>query len=697
MHFTTNNHSMKNLILTLIFALVANLAMAQPQVTLDWARGIGGLDNDYGYSCVLDAHGNIYTTGMFGNTVDFDPGPGVFNLTSAGNHSIYICKLDATGNFVWAKQMEGIYNPCGTGFGTGIAITVDIKGNVYTTGAFYNTVDFDPGPGVFTFDSSGVFISKLDAAGNFVWAKKMGNPLGGSENSIALDFQGNIYTIGSFRDTADFDPGIDVFNLDAGFSSDIFISKLDTAGNFVWAKQIGGVVGFSAGYSIALDAQGNSYITGLFQDTVDFDPGLDTLNLISSGDNDIFIAKLDVNGNLLWAKSIGGAGDDEGRNLTIDKEGNVYTIGWFKYAVDFNPGLSDFYLSAGLSLNIFISKLDAAGNFIWAKQMGGTSNDDLGYDIALDIQGNIYATGRFVGIADFDPGSNVFSLTGVGNCDMFVCKLDTLGNFIWANSIGGGNCIEGRAIVLDAQGKIYTVGGFSDIVDFDLGTGVFNLSSAGFSDIFITKWEECYVSSSSINHTACNSYYLNGQNYNTSGTYTQVLTNAVGCDSIITLNLTINGLNSSVTQNGASLTANATNAVYQWINCNGNTPISGATNQTFTPTTNGNYAVIVTGNNCSDTSACYAVTSLALAENSLQSQIQAFPNPTTGLLSIDLGAEYASVAVKVSSVIGQELMCEKYAHSQLLSLEMPEEEGIYFVEISLQNGEKASVKVVVSH
>jgi len=187
----------------------------------------GGTSHDGGNSIALDAFGNVYTTGHFEGTADIDPGAGVFNLTSAGLYDIFISKLDASGNFAWAKAMGG------AGYEYGLSIALDADGNVYTTGGFFSaTVDFDPGGGVLNLTSAGgydIFISKLDASGNFAWAKAMGGTTRDQAGSIALDDSGNVYTTGYFHDTPDFDPGAGVFNLTSAGNSDIFVHKMSQA------------------------------------------------------------------------------------------------------------------------------------------------------------------------------------------------------------------------------------------------------------------------------------------------------------------------------------------------------------------------------------------------------------------------------------------------------------------------------------
>ena len=459
---------------------LSNNANAQ---ALQWAKAMGGADDDYGLSIALDGSGNVYTIGYFLGTADFDPGAGVFNLTSAGYYDIFISKLDASGNFVWAKAMGGAYLDYGS------SIALDGSGNVYTTGYFAGTVDFDPGAGVFNLTSPGsedIFISKLDASGNFVWAKSIGGADQDNGYSIALDGSGNVYTTGYFFGTSDFDPGAGVFNLTSAGSGDIFVSKLDASGNFVWANAMGGP-NYDYGYSIAIDGSGNVYTTGDFDGTADFDPGAGVFNLTSAGYYDIFISKLDASGNFVWANAMGGADSDYGYSIALDGSGNVYTTGEFSGTADFDPGAGVFNLTSAGYGDIYISKLDASGNFVWAKAMGG-AYFDRGYSIALDGSGNVYTTGFFEGTVDFDPGAGVFNLTSAGYGDIFISKLDASGNFVWANAMGGADTDCGSSIALDGSGNVYTTGIFEGTVDFDPAAGVANLTSAGNYDIFVAKY-----------------------------------------------------------------------------------------------------------------------------------------------------------------------------------------------------------------
>ena len=472
---------MKKLVLLTSCLITAVLANAQSP-TFKWAKGMGGTLNDFGSSVRIDGSGNVYSTGGFGGTVDFDPGAGTFNLTATAGFNTFILKLDASGNFVWAKSIGGNSR--------GVSLALDASGNIYTTGFIDGTADFDPGTGTFnlTSASSDIFILKLNSSGNFVWAKLIGGTSYDVVASMALDASGNVYTCGAFAGVVDFDPGSGIFNLTSIGTIDIFISKLDASGNFVWAKGIGAALGDNRGSNISVNAAGNVIATGSFKGTVDSDPGAGVFNLTSAGMSDILILKLSSAGDFVWAKQIGGTLNDAGKAIT-DGTGNIYTIGNFSDIVDFDPGSSTFNLTSAGGIDAFISKFDASGNFVWAKRMGGTL-DDGGVSIALDASGNIYTTGLFKGTVDFDPGTSSFNLTSVGDYDIFISKLDASGNFVWATCFGGTLSDNANSIALDVSGNILSTGYFNGTADFDPSGGIFNLTSAGSYDIFLSKMSQ---------------------------------------------------------------------------------------------------------------------------------------------------------------------------------------------------------------
>ena len=776
---------MKNLLLFGALALCLN-SYGQP--TLSWANGFGNTGSDVANEITTDTFGNVYTTGNFRGTVDFDPGVGIFNLTSNGNADFFIQKLDANGAFLWAISTGGSSTDGGE------SITTDALGNIYTTGYFAGTVDFDPGAGVFNLTALGstnVFIQKLDVNGNLIWAKSiegMGNSL---PHSITIDISGNIYSTGLFNGTIDVDLGPGIFNLTSNGGSDIYIQKMSTDGIFLWAKSTGGN-GNDVGNSITTDALGNIYTTGYFSNTVDFDPGPGIFNL-SSSSLPGFIQKLDSNGSFVWAKMMTSTGGCIFNSITSDGYGNIYVSGYFGGFGDFDPGLGIFNLLSNGATDGLIIKLDANGSFIWAKNIGGSGLDYV-WSIKSDFSGNVYSTGYFQGTVDFDPNVGNFSLMSNGLSDIFVLKLDSTGSFEWASSFGGPDGDAGFAITKDISENVYVTGRFAATADFDPGPGLINLSSNGLSDIFNLKLIECIVTNSTDTQSACDSYtWIDGNTYttsNNSATYTTnnaagcdstvtlnltitnstsstdtqsacdsytwidgntyttsnnsatyTTNNAAGCDSTVTLNLTITNSTSStdtqsacdsytwidgntyttsnnsatyttnnaagcdstvtlnltisptpdnsITQNGASLTATQTGATYQWIDCdNFNAPITGEVNQTFFPSSTGNYAVEVTIGDCSSTSECRLVDFTGIDE--IESLISVHPNPTKDEVTLSIGAELLGTGFVVTDNAGRIVLSDTFKSTKQTVNLTRFDNGVYFI----RTDKESPVKII---
>ncbi len=678
-----------------ICSLAASASLLAQGPNFDWAKQMGGTDWDNGYSIAVDNYGSIYTTGLFRGTADFDPGADTFNLTSNGGNDIFVSKLDPMGGFVWARSFGS------TKFEYAYAIDVDDEGSVYITGQFSDSVDFDPGPDVSYLYSNGsndIYILKLDSAGDFVWAKSIGG--GGVVDqgyALTVDADHNLYVTGSFVGTVDFDPGPDVFNLNPlNMAGNAFVLKLDAVGDFVWAKDMGQVANaYSScfGYSIATDSMSNVYVTGGFKDTIDFDPGIDEYKLVGKGSQDIFIVKLDSIGDFVWAKSMGSVHPtraDVGLSIAMDPEQNVYVTGTFNETVDFDPGTDVFNLTAdnAQDSDIFILKLNNDGEFVWAKSISGNTNspfeNNFSFSIKLDKAGNSYVSGYFWGIADFDPGTSLVSLTSTGASDIFILKLNPSGDFVWVKQFGGANIDVTRSSALDASGNIYTTGWFRDISDFDPGPGT-ALLTASNADIVIFKLSCGDTTTSSITDSAdCAGYTLNDTTYMESGTYIQRLPNAQGCDSIITLNLTIIpslNMEINITIDVHELGTVEHFATYQWM-LNG-AAIPGATDSTYTVTENGDYQVAVTNERgCADTSDIYTVTNAnGIADmTEWAGKIKVYPNPSDDLVYIQAPIP---VNVDITGIEGKHIMQIKDAHSfSIKSLSS----GLYLLRITDKNG-----------
>ncbi|WP_417370732.1 SBBP repeat-containing protein [Gelidibacter japonicus] len=467
-------------IITSLLATTTSLYSQNP--TFEWVKQIGGNGIVVASTITTDLNENLLVGGHFRGTADLDPGEATANFTSNGYTDAFIQKLDADGNLLWVKKFGGISEEFAH------SITTDTFGNVYMTGVFAYTVDFNPGGAAATLTANGdydTYIIKYDSNGNFQWVKQ----LGGIENdfgyAIRIDLNGDVYICGFFRETVDFDPGESVYNLTSNGDSEAYLLKLNTEGEFIWVKQYGGVLS-EYPLALALDTGGHIYLTGDFKGTVDFNPGSGDATLTSAGNEDIFILKVDGNGDFIWVKQMGSAGVDKGTSISVDAQSNVYTTGHFIQTVDFDPGDGVFNMASSGGSNIFVQKLDTNGNFLWANYMGGLGNDE-GVSITNDADGNIIVTGNFFNRADFDSGAGDLSLTSEGGYDMFIQKFDPDGNHIWLRQMGGSGIDRTASTVIDATGKIYTVGYFQGSADFNIGQSNGELTSYGSYDGFIQK------------------------------------------------------------------------------------------------------------------------------------------------------------------------------------------------------------------
>jgi len=367
-----------------------------------WAKKAGGTNYDYGNGIATDPAGNVYVTGLFTGTATF----GTLSITSTTvDYDVFIAKYDPNGNALWVKRGGG------SAWDVGSGITIDKLGNCYVTGAFRNTATF----GTASLISAGnydAFVAKYDSNGTFLWAKGSGGIADDRGQSITTDTSGNCYFTGFFNGTVTIGTSI----LTSADSSDIMIVKYDPVGNVIWAKRAGGASA-DEGKSIVSDDIGNTYVTGYFGGRALFGTGLDTVTLISAGNNDIFAGKYDYKGDIIWMKKLGGAQDDAGYGITIDTAGNSYVAGSF-----FGAALFDTInvISANQD-DAFIAGLDYYGKTKWVLR-GGGANPDIARGVAISALGNCYTTGYFSGSATF--GSH--TITGFADNDLFIARADSL-------------------------------------------------------------------------------------------------------------------------------------------------------------------------------------------------------------------------------------------------------------------------------
>ena len=437
-----------------------------PEVGNGWAQTWGGVGNDYGFDVAVDNDGNIYVTGVFECTVDFNPDPNEDAIfTSNGLGDVFLVKYDQHGDLIWAKAWgaeNGDY---------GQALDVDSDGNVYCGGGFNSTVDFDTGPGIDNKISHGAddcFITKYMPDGTYLWTITFGGGHIDILKRITIDSDNYIYATGNFwSSTVDFDPGPGQDNHSTHGYFDAFVCKFDSDGNFGWARTWGGADD-DLGNGVAVDSSGNVYCSGYFEETVDFDPGPGEAIYESPGSWwDAYISSFDSDGNFRWVGTWGSTDRDEAWECAVDEFDDVYVCGRFFYTVDFDPDPIDVYsITAGTSPDIFISKFASDGDFKWVytREKGA----GVGRCIESDMNGNLY----FLGETD-----NAITL-----------KLDYNANEEWIINWDTSPPYSGMAV--SENGNSYFCGYYSNgpLPDFDPGPEKwFPDNFMGNHDVFLVK------------------------------------------------------------------------------------------------------------------------------------------------------------------------------------------------------------------
>ena len=447
------------------------------------------------YRSAMDSQGNVYAAGIYSGTITV----GSTTVTWAGgNADGFLAKYDNDGNPIWVKSFGGAADD------VAIDVAVDANDNLYITGYFQGAgalaFDADPGPGVYLLEqlapflSRDCFIIKLDSNGDFVWAKQVSNPAAVANEdskSIEVDSAGNVYIGGSFN-YADFNPDPVaeeiILSTNGGASTDGFLLKLDTDGNFVWVKTFAST-GIVQVVDMEFDTNEDLLLTGRFRNTVDLDPNAGTAPFTSNGNDDMFMAKLSADGDFIWGNSFGGSGNDFASTIKNLPSG-IYLGGEFIGTVDLDPSAGvNTFVSLGFS-DAFLSKFDTDGNYNYSYVLGGDStNFENFYDIKEGFNGNLYATGQFSGTTDFDNSAAEELTTSNGNSDNFLLELTTSGQYLNHWTIGGSNVEINPQLFFNNNNEILTTGGFrSADVDFDPFVSEDIISTTGNYDVYFSHY-----------------------------------------------------------------------------------------------------------------------------------------------------------------------------------------------------------------
>ena len=391
------------------------------------------------------------------------------------------------------------------------------------------------------------------------------------------------------------------------------------------------------------------------------------------GSYDYWVLRLNSEGEVVWSNTYGGTGADMAKSIQQTEEGGYIVVG------SANSSTHDITGNNGKT-DAWILKLDPEGKIEWGKNYGG-SERDAAESIEQTLDGGFIVAGQSES-KDQDVSGNH------GTSDIWIFKIDSVGNLLWERNYGGSGYDEARAIKQTADGT-YVVAGSSESDDLDVS------DNYGRYDFWLMNI--CNQTRSEIEEIFCGSYTVpsGDETYTSPGTYMDTIPNHMGCDSIITIHLTNEGyVDTDVYMEENILQAAQLGAFYQWVRCTGNgvDPIVAANEQVYTATESGEYAVIVMLDGCSDTSQCYTVNlSTGIGDPSLP-HVSIYPNPADDELTVYLGEEYQNTGIFISNLFGQEVLHHE-VHDPRPELTLPLDipAGYYIVTVR-QNGVKRSFK-----
>ncbi|MCB0560850.1 MAG: SBBP repeat-containing protein [Lewinellaceae bacterium] len=458
-----------------------------PPPSVSRLGGISQLRNsDRAHAVAWSKEGSLAILGIFEASAQF----GEFTLRSRGKRDVFLTQVDPEGSYEWALQIGGEE---GTDFGKGLAL--DRKGNILATGSFGGRVDFAGQPmvsvGMGDMGPEDFFVASFTPRGQLRWARHAGghripDKQTGSNRgmSITADPFGNVIATGLYVGSPKV--GNDLLPT-GGPNSDLFLVKYSADGDFRWVRPVTGSY-MVIGNDVNTDREGNIYLTGFFgHHNLSGEATFENVTLKSYGGRDIFVAKYNPEGSLLWVKQAGSSlskdGNDFGMAIVVDSLQNSYITGCFTDTAHF--GL--FPLASAGGRDIFIAKCGPDGEFLWVSRAGGPGLLDVANAIDIDRAGNSYITGCFNGQAQFGDKT----LTSNGSADIFIAKYGPEGELIWVRQAGGPledlDADDGRSIAFsNDKGELAITGFFSGMMQIAGRT----LSSFGREDMLIIRMDK---------------------------------------------------------------------------------------------------------------------------------------------------------------------------------------------------------------
>ena len=686
----------------LLLVLVISPCVFLNAQNIRWAEVINNAFTDNIFDLQVDNVHNLVICGQFNGTVDFDPGPAVNAHTSAGGADIFLAKYDSLGNYLWAHHF-------GTGFLTdeGDRLAIDSSGNIFLTGMFGSTVDFDPSPGnSATISSSGSnrsrFLAKYDASGNFIAVKHVGGAVGSlpssqdGQSGLGCDAAGNVYMCGFYGTSLTLGPGV---TLPVAGLSDNYFAKYDPQLNLLWGHRLGSS-GSEYSQGMYVHPSGKIIVLGSFSNMIDFDPDTSVYTLTQvSSTADGYFAQYDSSGKFVRVAHL-----EPGNSATpivafIDKNDNVIISGSCTATMDADPGPGTAMIGAGFNDQAFVARYDSSFNYKWAFAFGDVNTFNAIRYMSLDTSGNIYVAGPYNPWVDIDPGADTAVF---GNkYGEFVASFDTAGGF------RTGFYMQDAKMRLH-QNDIYLAGNFYGYMDADPGwQGVFLQSDTlnaswymlrmGVCDNYaetpgtIHAYPICAGDTATITVTAGGPIYyydlspgliaLGGPPnsilavIDPAATQETVAVQSIGTCINSPFVYSVLNINQPsvpvISQSNDTLFSNVSALSYQWYN--GGNPVSGATDSIYIADSSGTYSVLITDlNGCVSVSDPVNVVITAMHEIPGR-QFYVYPNPSSGTIHFSSPLH----SLQLRNVFGQIVKSEKTSTGVLYIGDLSD--GVYYL------------------
>jgi len=645
------------------------LAKINSNGRVEWIETCKGTGNAAGEDLGIDSDGNIVVTGNFSSIAVF--GTDTIASSSLYENDIFVAKYSPLGARSWLKHIRGTQTDHVYGIGA------DAYGNTIITGNFSDSAIFENDTVVTDhYSYIDLFTAKFDANGIEQWVKKGGAGSSYVEASfdVAVKDDGTSFIVGKIQSTAQFGS----LSITSNGGYDWFLVEYDGNGNEMNAHVFGGSAGTESALGVDIGEDGRIYVTGSFSGSTDMGGYVAT----SAGNNDIFVAYLDANGVVERIKTAGGTSSDNGFDLAVNNDLELFLAGGFTANANFDNTVFTYdqgndiyiaklsctqpYISSTISdtlcgngytyliansvyngsyywyrndtLQMFSTSpnlyVNSAGNFSYVA-MDGLCLDTSDYYTIEHI--SAYYADDTLAICSGDSswlendwqinqGTYIDTLLSVIGCDSIVSTFLFVHNTYQLNT--SFSICAGDSVLLANEWQT-SAGVYSDTL-----SSVYGCDSIIHSELIIN---DPYIINQSL--TICNGDSLNvGPNYYTeTGIYTDSLFSVFGCDSVVVTDLSVYDIDTTVTINNFTLTSIQSGSTFQWFDCSSQTSIAGETNSSFTATYNGDFAVEITSNGCVDTSSCISIDGVIISEQ-ISVDVKVYPNPSSGTVYIESNA-----------------------------------------------------------